>query len=106
MKFNRSEQESVITFEAATGVWAFYTCVPAHIALFTQNDWITSKDIKVLTEHGGVPTSISFNAKNDWINTKQFIRKKRAKRELSEAQLHGLAIGRAKRIALLNKDKE
>ncbi len=106
MKFNRIEQETVITFEAETGEWNFYTCVPTHIALFTQNDWITTKDIKVLTEYEGVPTSISFNAKNDLINSKQFIKKKRAKRELTEAQRQGLAKGREKMIANRSGDRE
>ncbi|WP_283249078.1 hypothetical protein [Peribacillus frigoritolerans] len=34
MQINKSEQETVITFEAQTGKWTVYTCVPSHVALF------------------------------------------------------------------------
>lgn len=87
MKFTKEDQETVIIFEAETGEWNFYSCVPAHIQLFMKNGRINNGDIEVLTSHEGIPTSIRFKVENSAISIASFFKKKRIKREPTEAQL-------------------
>jgi hypothetical protein len=87
MRIPRENQETVITFEAETGEWDIYTCVPAHIRLFLENERISNADIKVLTEFEDKPTSIRFSIENSAISIRSFFKKKRIKRKPSEAQL-------------------
>lgn len=98
MKINLDEQETVITFDAKKGEWAFYSCVPAHIRLFSENPLITTDNLEVLTTWEGKPTSIRFTLENDWINTKGFLKKRRVKRTPSIKQLKALEKGRGKRF--------
>jgi hypothetical protein len=87
MQISKGEQETVINFEAATGRWTVYTCVPHHVQLFLENPAITTADIQVLTEHEGKPTSIRFSIGNTAINIAKIIKKQRIQGEPSEAQL-------------------
>lgn len=94
MKFKKDEQETVITYEAKTGVWTFYTCVPSHIHLFMQNPLINQGGISVLTLHEGNPSSIRFTVKDSLVN-KRFFKQKRI---LSDKQKQSLANGREKAL--------
>ena len=93
MKFNKEEQETVITYEAETGKWNFYTCVPSHINSYMKNPILNKENINVLTSYEGKPTSIEFKVEND-IVTKSFFKKKRT---ISEAHKQALLIGRLKK---------
>lgn len=93
MIFNKEEQETVITYEAETGEWNFYTCVPSHIKSFMKNPILNKDNFKILTSSEGNPTSIEFKVKND-IVTKSFFKKKRT---ISEAHKQALLNGRLKK---------
>lgn len=95
MKINKEEQETVITFDAETGVWSFYTCVPSHIKSFMKNPILDKENFKVITSHDGKPTSIEFEVENSLV-TKRFFKKKRT---ISEAHKQALRKGRLEKRA-------
>ncbi|WP_409253854.1 hypothetical protein V1502_08135 [Bacillus sp. SCS-153A] len=59
MRFEIEEQETVITFDAFTGKWTFYSCVPDHIKKLLK-DPSAFEDLEVLSKHTDVTTSIRF----------------------------------------------
>ncbi|MED3759701.1 hypothetical protein P4555_11570 [Peribacillus frigoritolerans] len=93
MKFNRDEQETVITFDAKKGKWTFYSCVPSHVHSFIKDPILNKEKIKVLTSHEGKSTSIKFTVENSLV-TKSFLRKKRT---LSKEHKQALQIGKNKK---------
>lgn len=93
MKFNREEQETVITFDAKKGRWTFYSCVPSHVHSFIKNPVLAKEKIKVLTSHEGKPTSIKFTVENSLV-TKSFLKKKRT---LGKEHKQALHIGKNKK---------
>lgn len=93
MKFSKEEYETVITYEAETNEWSFYTCVPSHIKSFMKNSILEKENIKVITSHEGKPTSIEFVVE-DSIVTNSFFRRKRT---ISESHKQALLRGRKKK---------
>ena len=87
MKFSKDEQETTINFDAVSGMWVLYTCVPLHINSFMKSTAINQAEIEVLTSWEGKPTSIRFKAENTAISLASLLKKKRIKREPSEAQI-------------------
>jgi hypothetical protein len=92
MKIPFEEQETVITFDAKTGEWTFYSCVPSHIRLFTDNPSVKQSEYKVLTEEEGNPTSIRFSLSKTSVNLKNLVKK-----QASPKQLKALEKARKKR---------
>ncbi|MFB7637677.1 hypothetical protein [Peribacillus butanolivorans] len=93
MKFNRDEQETVITFDSQKGEWTFYSCVPSHIHSFIKKPVLAKEKIKVLASHEGKPTSIKFTVESSLV-TKSFLKKKRT---LSKEHKQALQIGKKKK---------
>ncbi|PRS26918.1 hypothetical protein C6W19_24285 [Bacillus sp. RJGP41] len=93
MKFNKNEQETVITFDSQKGEWTFYSCVPSHIHSFIKNPVLAKEKIKVLSSHEGNTTSIKFTVENSLV-TKSLLKKKRT---LSKEHKQALQIGKNKK---------
>ncbi|MFJ5750453.1 hypothetical protein ACIP97_18040 [Peribacillus frigoritolerans] len=75
MKFNKNEQETVITFDSQKGEWTFYSCVPSHVHSFIKSPILDKEKIEVLTSYEGKYTSIMFTVENSLV-TKSFLKKK------------------------------
>ncbi|SIR37922.1 hypothetical protein SAMN05878482_103477 [Peribacillus simplex] len=93
VKFNKDEQETVITFDAKKGTWTFYSCVPSHVDSFIKNPILNKEKIEVLTSYEGKSTSIKFTVENSLV-TKSFLKKKRT---LSKEHKQALQIGKSKK---------
>lgn len=98
MRFNKYEQETVITYDTKKGEWIFYTCVPSHIQLFFKNSMVNTEKIEVLTTHEGKATSIKFQLEKSLVSPKDFVKKQRV---LSDKQRQALQQGREKRKGVI-----
>lgn len=95
MKFNKAEQETVITYDHSTGEWNFYTSVTSHINCYMKNPLVSNKNIEVLTRNEGIPTSIRFTPDKSIVR-KNFLRTNK-QRVLSQEQIKAMQQGRGKR---------